>query len=193
VPTPSGNGSSIDAINAIDGTCCVSDVIGLFRQAAAPGYQSNCFLLNRDSRTAGRILITLSQGNGAPIAVQIVELQPGGIVRLLDVFSALGTAPGDHDNIRARFELSTPFLAGSPVVFKAACTVQDNGSTPISESPSSMADVATDGRPASACIHAAVIWIAAIRCRHSRGPVLCTDSPFASTATVTGMFETSNS
>ncbi len=40
---------------------------------------------------------------------------------------------------------------------------------------------------------AAVTGILPIRARHSRGPVSCTDVPFASTATVTGMSRTSNS
>ena len=127
VQTPSGNGFSIEAISDFDSTCCVSDVLGLFRQAAPPAYQSNCFLLNREPR-AGRILITLAQGDGAPIAVQIVDLQPGEIVRLLDVFDALGAPPGDYDNIRARFESVTPLLGGGPVYYKAACTVQNNTS-----------------------------------------------------------------
>ena len=40
---------------------------------------------------------------------------------------------------------------------------------------------------------ASVTGILPMRCRHSRGPVWCTDVPVASTATVTGMSATSNS
>ena len=127
VQTPAGNGFSVESIVAFDTTCCVSDVIGLSRQAAAPGYQSNCFLYNSDTRS-GRILITLAQGDGAPIAVQIVDLLPGEVMRLLDVFAALNAPPGDYANIRARFESVTPFLGGSPVGYVAACTVQNNTS-----------------------------------------------------------------
>ncbi len=36
-------------------------------------------------------------------------------------------------------------------------------------------------------------WLSAIFCFHSAGPVICTDSPLLSTATVTGMSLTSNS
>ena len=41
--------------------------------------------------------------------------------------------------------------------------------------------------------HTTATGILPIRFCHSRGPVSCTDSPFASTATVTGMSSTSNS
>jgi len=47
--------------------------------------------------------------------------------------------------------------------------------------------------PGSRAGQVAATGIFPIRARHSRGPVSCTEVPFASTATVTGMSRTSNS
>jgi hypothetical protein len=125
--TPSGKGFSVEGM--IDITCCggVREVVGLVRQAAPPGYQTNCFLLNQDTR-AGRVVLTLATGDRQPIATQVIELQPGEFIRMLDVFATLGAAPGDYVNVRAIFESIVPVEGGSEVNFSASCTVQNNTS-----------------------------------------------------------------
>lgn len=126
VQTPVGIGFSIEGM--VD-TCCgtMKDVIGLKRQAAFPGYQSNCFIYNEFDRP-GRVVVTLASGEAQLIASEIVELQPNEFVRLLDVFAALNAPPGDYDNVRASFESIGPVGGGSTVQFIASCTVQNNTS-----------------------------------------------------------------
>lgn len=127
VQTPSGNGFSVEGM--MDFNCCsgIREVVGLVRQAAAPSYQSNCFVLNQEAR-AGRVVVTLVGGGGEAIVTQVVNLGPGEFIRLLDVFAALGAAAGDYTNVRASFESIVPVEGGSPVGFTASCTVQNNTS-----------------------------------------------------------------
>lgn len=127
VQTPSGNGFSVDGM--LDNVCCggIREVTGLIRQAALPTYQSNCFLLNQEMR-AGRLVVTLVTGDGRPLAAQIVDIQPGEVVRMLDIFAALSAPAGDYANVRASFESIVPIEGGTPVNFAAACTVQNNTS-----------------------------------------------------------------
>jgi hypothetical protein len=127
VQTPSGNGFSVEGIFDPPSCGTVRDVLGLVRQAAAPTYQSNCFVQNRESRN-GRVVVTLATGNGQSIAANIEDLQPGEMIRLLDVFATLGAPDGDYDNVRASFESITPLGGGYPVNFSAGCTVQNNTS-----------------------------------------------------------------
>jgi hypothetical protein len=98
IQTPSGNGFSVEGM--MD-SCCqgIREVVGLGRQAAAPGYQSNCFIFNEEQRS-GRIVVTLVGGAGQAIVTQIVNLAPGEFVRMLDVFAALGAPAGDYGNVR---------------------------------------------------------------------------------------------
>ena len=95
-------------------TCCgtVSEVIGLVRQAAAPTFQSNCFIFNQEPR-AGRIVLTLASGDGQVVASQIVDVKAMEFIRLLDVFAALNAPPGDVDNVRATFESIVPVAGGA--------------------------------------------------------------------------------
>ena len=127
VQTPTGNGFSIEGF--IDSSCCgtVREVIGLVRQAAAPTFQSNCFIFNQESR-AGRIVLTLASADGHAIASQIIDLNALEFIRMLDVFATLGAPPGDLDNVRATFESIVPVVGGYPVAFTASCTVQNNTS-----------------------------------------------------------------
>ena len=127
VQTPEGNGFSIEG--TVANTCCgtVSEVIGVVRQAAAPTFQSNCFIFNQEPR-AGRIVLTLASGDGQVVASQIVDVKAMEFIRLLDVFAALNAPPGDVDNVRATFESIVPVAGGAPVLFVASCTVQNNTS-----------------------------------------------------------------
>jgi hypothetical protein len=102
-------------------------VIGLRRQAAAPTFQSNCFMQNSEGRT-GRVVVTLASGTGELIASRIFDLQSNEFIRLLDVFSTLNAAAGDYDNVRASFESIVPVGGGTQVGFVASCTVQNSTS-----------------------------------------------------------------
>jgi len=127
VETPSGNGFSIEGMT--DSSCCgvIREVLGLRRQAAAPIYQSNCFIHNEESRV-GRIVVTLASGTGQLIASQIFDLASNEFIRLLDVFATLNAPAGDYDNVRASFESIVPVSGGSAIGFLASCTVQNSTS-----------------------------------------------------------------
>jgi hypothetical protein len=127
VETPSGNGFSIEGMSNV--VCCgqIAEVVGLRRQAAAPTYQSNCFIRNQEPRT-GRIVVTLASGTGDLVASAITDVQPNEFVRLLEVFATLHAAPGDYENVRASFESIAPVGGGPPVNFDASCTVQNSTS-----------------------------------------------------------------
>lgn len=127
IETPSGNGFSVEGTIAT--TCCnyVAQVIGLKRQAAAPTYQSNCFVHNEEPRI-GRVVVTLATGIGGLVASTLIDLQPNEVIRLLDVFDSLNAPAGDYDNISATFEAIVPVAGGQPVNFSAACTVQNSTS-----------------------------------------------------------------
>ena len=128
--TPAGNGFSVEGVQE-NLYCCGStlrEAIGLSRQAAAPTFQTNCFIWNADALRAGRLVVTLLTGDGQLIADDIVNLQAGEFVRLLDVFAAIGAAAGDYSNARAQFQSITPISGGSPVTFVASCTLQNSTS-----------------------------------------------------------------
>jgi hypothetical protein len=129
--TPTGNGFSVEGIQE-NLYCCgttLREAIGLTRQAAAPTFQTNCFIWNADQPSrAGRVVVTLLTGDGQLIVDDIVNLQAGEFVRLLDVFASLGAPPGDYSNARATFQSITPIGGGNPVVFVASCTVQNSTS-----------------------------------------------------------------
>jgi hypothetical protein len=128
VQSPTGNGFSIEGmIDTFYSGSAVREVIGLKRQVAAPGYQSNCFLWNRENR-AGRVVVTLAQGNGTFLADEIIDLPANAVLRLLDVFATLGLPAGDYVNARVNFQSIAPIQGGGPVLHMAACTVQNNTS-----------------------------------------------------------------
>ena len=91
-------------------------------------------------------------------------------------------------------------VAGLAVLALTACTTATESQG--DDSPRQAASPGGDERPGGEdrpdgppVRHAAVtgIFSSTIFFDHSAGPVLCTDSPFESTATVTGMSATSNS
>jgi hypothetical protein len=125
--TPAGNGFSVEGFE-IDTFYCgtrTRTVTGLVRQEAPPTYQSNCFLWNRLEQPA-RIVITLLAGNGSLLADDIVDVASGTFVRMLDIFAALGSPPGDYGNVRVTFESIVPIGGGTPTDVVAFCTVQNN-------------------------------------------------------------------
>jgi hypothetical protein len=67
---------------------------------------------------------TLTSENGAALGNGVVNLEPGKLTRLLDVFAAAGAPAGNHDNATVTFHESG---TGNPGIL-AFCTVQDNTS-----------------------------------------------------------------
>jgi len=97
-------------------------VTGLRRQAAAPGYQTNCFVAS-NGEAAGYRLVLKNGATGAQIGAALTgALGANEMIRFLDIFSAVGAAPGDYSNVRAEISEDT---TGEPTVI-GFCTVQEN-------------------------------------------------------------------
>lgn len=120
--TPGGNGFSVEAFPAGNFSGQQAGVLGLKRQAAAPIYQSNCFVGALGE--AVDYSITLFDGaSGAAIGTPIPgSLLPYESERSLDVFALAGAPAGDHFNVHA---VVTNTGAGAPA-FVALCTVQES-------------------------------------------------------------------
>lgn len=127
VQSASGNGFSIEGfpIGNFSDDLGKSVVLGLSRQEAAPGYQSNCFA----SSIGEPVVVDMALFDGANVAVgtpHTFTLAANETVRLLDVFAAVGAPAGDYANVRAEFALGAGNI-GNPS-FSAFCTVQNNTS-----------------------------------------------------------------
>jgi hypothetical protein len=120
--TPGGNGFSVPAYSKAD----LEDpdfghyIVGLKRQAAAPTYQSNCFVASTDAATPYTIRLLDSTGK------QIGNTIPGSLnayemVRYLDIFTAAGIEAGDLSNVSADFYSGT---SNAPLI--GFCTVQES-------------------------------------------------------------------
>jgi len=120
--TPGGNGFSVPAYpaGAIEAPAFGHHVVGLKRQAAAPIYQSNCFVASTDDATPYQIRLFDSAGNqiGSTINGSLTAYQ---MVRYLDIFSAAGLPPGDRSNVSAQFSSG----AGTAALI-SFCTVQES-------------------------------------------------------------------
>jgi hypothetical protein len=123
--TPGGNGFSVEGfpIGAFSGA--PADVIGLKRQAAAPVYQSNCFVGALGEAVNYQMILRDGTTNaiiGSPVADSLAPFQ---MRRYLDVFSAIpngvGAPAGDYSNVRANFSLTSG--NGALVTL---CTVQES-------------------------------------------------------------------
>jgi hypothetical protein len=132
VSNPAGNGFSVEAFAAHTFTSAVTTVTGLRRLAAsggAPAFQSNCFVGNLAEITptavpvTSSVIVSLTQG-GVTLGQTSVPVAPGKLVRLLDVFAAVGLASGDFNDVTAMFEGAGEETPG----LLSFCTVQDNSS-----------------------------------------------------------------
>ena len=133
ISNPQGNGFTVEAFPPHTFTSAESVVTGLRRLAATsstPAFQTNCFLGNLNdtvgpvSGVTTRVEYTLTGSTGAPLGGGFVDLPPGKLIRLLDVFAAAGAPSGNHDDVTFRVrEVS----AGEPGIL-SFCTVQDNTS-----------------------------------------------------------------
>jgi len=120
--TPGGNGFSVEGfpIGAFSGA--EADVVGLKRQAAAPVYQSNCYVAAL-SEAVGYQLVLRDGSTNNFLGSTSGSLQPFEMVRMLDVFGSTGVAPGDVSNARANVTVqgAPPFPA-----LVSFCTVQES-------------------------------------------------------------------
>ena len=133
VSNVAGNGFSVEAFPAHTFTSAQSVVTGVRRLAATantPSFQSNCFLgnLNEVSASPSPVVTTVTataySSAGVVLGNAVLNLAPGKLVRLLDIFSVVGAAPGDYNDAIVRFVESGPDEPG----LMSFCTVQDNSS-----------------------------------------------------------------
>ncbi|OGT60656.1 MAG: hypothetical protein A3E01_00455 [Gammaproteobacteria bacterium RIFCSPHIGHO2_12_FULL_63_22] len=134
VSNMAGSGFSIEAFPAHTFTMAWSVVTGLRRLAAtpsSPAYQTNCFLANLNrindptSSTNTTFHYFIYNSGNVLIGEGVINLVPGKIFRMLDIFGAGGVPAGDLDDARIRFN----WAAENPSApYMAFCTVQDNTS-----------------------------------------------------------------
>ena len=133
VSNAQGNGFSVEAFPMHTFTSADAVVTGLRRATAsgsAPAFQTNCFIGNLNELTpAGSpvtttVQYTLRSSAGATLGSGVVNLAPGKLTRLLDVFAAAGAPAGNHDDATITFHESS---TGEPGII-SFCTVQDNSS-----------------------------------------------------------------
>jgi len=115
-------GFSIEGFPAGNFSAQTANVAGIKRVAAAPGFQTNCFVGSLGESVDYAIEVRDSIGNtlGAPITGSLGAWQ---LMRYLDIFSAAGAAAGDYLDARVRFSVTNPSTSPALIGF---CTVQDN-------------------------------------------------------------------
>ncbi|MCX7041187.1 MAG: hypothetical protein NT117_00560 [Gammaproteobacteria bacterium] len=132
VSNAAGNGFSVEAFPAHTFTSADTIVTGLRRRAASgasPAFQTNCFVGNQHDVSPylhlnSTVNYTLYSSGGATLGTGTMQLTPGRMVRLLDVFAAANAPAGDYDDAYIVFgETGT----GEPGLM-TFCTVQDNTS-----------------------------------------------------------------
>ena len=132
VSNAAGNGFSVEAFPAHTFTSADTIVTGLRRRAASagsPAFQTNCFIGSLQEVTPflnlnSGVTFTLYSGAGATLGSGSLQILPGKLVRMLDVFAAAGAPVGDHDDAYIVFGESG---TGEPGLM-SFCTVQDNTS-----------------------------------------------------------------
>ena len=135
VSSASGIGLAVEAFPAhVFSSTTDAMVTGLRRSAATtgtPAFQSNCFVGNLATATPGAVqankYVTISVRDSSlqVLGQTTLSLLPGRIVRLLDVFAAVGVPNGDLLDASATFLMTG---GGPSSGILAFCTVQDNTS-----------------------------------------------------------------
>lgn len=123
---PQGQGFSVEGFPIGVFSGAAGSVAGLRRMAAAPIYQTNCFVAALAESVQYEIALKANPG-GATIGAPITgSLSPWQMRRFLDVFGPNGAnAPaGDYANVTAEFRQTGP---GNPA-YLGFCTVQDSTS-----------------------------------------------------------------
>lgn len=134
ISNPAGNGFFVEGFPASDFTSAELVVTGLRRRAStaqSPAFQTNCFIGNlAELAPAGAprtttVEMAITTPAGAVLGQKSVAVQPGQLVRLLDVFAEAGIAAGDVEDAVASFRTPLELDRGGILAF---CTVQDNSS-----------------------------------------------------------------
>ena len=132
VSNAAGAGFSVEGFAAHTFAANFIMVSGLRRSAStlsAPAYQTNCFVGNLGQITPAASPVSADvtlrvRQDGNLIGSTVISLAPGKLVRLLDVFSAVGDVSNEYDHATAEFEPGNGELGG----LLSFCTVQDNTS-----------------------------------------------------------------
>ena len=124
VQNPQGIGFSVEGFPVTNFNNQVSHATGLKRKAAAPTYQTNCFVASLDQPVGYQLKLfndTTGAQVGGTLAGSLTAFQQ---LRYLDVFGVNGVnAPaGDVSNVRAEFTQTS----GGSANLIGFCTVQDN-------------------------------------------------------------------
>lgn len=151
--TPGGNGFSVEGFPIGAFSAADADVDGLKRQAAAPTYQSNCFVGALSEAVSYQLTLWDSSNTlvGLPLAG---TLQPFQMLRYLDVFAQAGAAGGDHANVRANFTVTGGNSAGDgkQPALVGLCTLQESTFFGADFRVAKSQDAMNDGQRRIACI-----------------------------------------
>jgi hypothetical protein len=124
--TPGGNGFSVPTFVAGGFSGQDANVIGIKRVAAAPTYQSNCFVGAMGEAVDYQVTL-FDGGTNAQIGNAITgTLQPYEMRRYLDIYAIAGLPPGDYTNTRVKFSKDPASLIVGDPAFVGFCTVQEN-------------------------------------------------------------------
>lgn len=137
-----GAGINVEAVAAATFSSGWTRVTGLRRSQAwaeYPAYQSNCFVANLNQLEPGgdpatkRVTFRLSYATSGQITFfpqpdfyGSVDVAPGQMVRLLDVFAAANAPAFDYSDYMIDFKPTTP--SSNRAGLMTFCTVQDNTS-----------------------------------------------------------------
>lgn len=127
--TPQGVGFSVEGFPVGNFSGATSYVLGLKRSATGPKYQSNCYIAALGERIDFKV--TLFNGSdgaeSSPLGSFTGALLPFVSFRFSDVFTALGAAPGDYSNVRAKYEITAVNgVTGGIPAYIGYCTVQES-------------------------------------------------------------------
>ncbi|MBC7657976.1 MAG: hypothetical protein H7147_12505 [Frankiaceae bacterium] len=134
VANPQGLGYTVETFPPHTFTSADSAVIGIRRLAATastPAYQSNCFVgnlndVNAITQTNLRVHYTVYDDTTAKVAEGDINLLPGKMQRMLDVFSYAGLgAVANYNDAQITFQEFSDVASDEPGMM-AFCTVQDN-------------------------------------------------------------------
>ena len=136
IANPLGNGHTVEAYPAHTFTAADSVVNGIRRlakTASDPAYQTNCFIGNLNEiappgvPSITKVQYTVYDSSSNVVgAAGTVDLAPGQIVRLLDIFTKVGMPSGNYNDAQFKVEeLNANLTLGEPGII-SYCTVQDN-------------------------------------------------------------------
>lgn len=120
---PTGIGASVEGFPVGTFSGQNANVIGIKRVAAAPGYQTNCFVgaLGESVDYTLKLFDSTNTQIGSTLSGSLVPYQ---LVRFIDIFGAVGAPAGDFLDVRARFS-ATDTDPNAPALV-GFCTVQEN-------------------------------------------------------------------